>query len=273
MALLLATLTFTAAAGTMTAYADGTGTAITGKDGWYFITHDSTLEDYRGSNLYTTAQLQVILQNFINMRDTLEENGIKFVVFLAPNKESIYSEYMPDSYGPRAPYTRIEQVYDLIKDEVTVIYPEEMLREAKVKYPMETYYKTDPHWNAIGTYLCSKLLMEELGVKMPELEDLTITAEETDDLTCAQLLGRKIPDTEYTVTGYENLPKLNERILICGDSFGMSISDCISPIVSDCFIIHRDYYEPELPYMREDTVLIYEVVERFMDGIPFYSVV
>ncbi len=241
---------------------------ITGKNGWYFTDFDSAPEDYRGTDLYTADQLQRILQSFIYIRDVLTDQGIEFVVFLAPNKERIYSEYMPDSYGAIAPYSRIEQVYDILKDEIDVIYPEEMLMEAKEKYPYETYYKTDSHWNGIGTYLCSKLLMEELGYEMPELEDLTVSAYPTDDMDCSQLLGRSLPDVGYTVNGYEGAEPSQERVFICGDSFGQLIADCIRPVTNDSFIVHRDIYEPEMLQINGVTVMVYEVLERFMDAIP-----
>ncbi len=242
---------------------------ITGKDGWYFTTFDSSTADYRGTNLYTPAELQILLQNFINMRDTLAAKGIQFVVLLAPNKEHIYSEYMPDSSGEIAPYTRIEQVYDLLRGAgIRVVYPEEMFLEAKERYPYDLYYKTDSHWNNIGSYLCAKLLMEELGYEMPELEDISIAPYETDDMDCAELLGKSLPDTGYELSGYGTDEIIPERLFFCGDSFGMGLSNCLSPIVDDSFIIHRDIYEPYMLDIERPTVVIYEILERFMDSMP-----
>ncbi len=269
---LLLCLAIIGASSEIEAYA--AGGVITGKDGWYYTTFDSATADYKGSNLYTAGQLQIILANFLNMRDTLEADGIEFVVFLAPNKEHVYDEYMPDSSGKLAPYTRIRQIYDLlVSNGIKVIYPEEELREAKERYPYESYYKTDSHWNGVGTYLCSKLLMEELGYEMPELEDLTVIPYGVDDKDCAQLLGRSLPDVGYTVTGYEGSPKSDKRIFICGDSFGMELYDCLAPVTDDCFIIHRDLYTSDMPYKRESNVVVYEILERFMDVIPLFSCV
>ena len=68
---------------------------VIGDDNWLFYCEETNIEDYKGTNLYTEEELAAMAQNLLNVRQQLADKNCEFVIFLAPNKETIYSEYLP----------------------------------------------------------------------------------------------------------------------------------------------------------------------------------
>ena len=54
-----------------------------------------------------------------------------------------------------------------------MVYPREELLEYKDQYSL--YWHYDTHWNYLGGYIGAKALLKELGIEIPEVEELTIT--------------------------------------------------------------------------------------------------
>ncbi len=264
---------------------------IDGKDGWYFYSGESTISDYTGTNLFSPVQLETLRQKLMMTRDALAAQGIEFVVFLAPNKEHVYSEYMPDSYGPVAPYTRIDQVYDYLKDDLRVIYPINELIEAKETWPQyDFYYRTDTHWNDAGWYIASQPLVEELGLSLPYFGDLTVLEMASKGMELAQLSGRNLADKTTFLYGYtdRNIDFNTDyksyyryhtegadprKVVIYGDSFGMGLSSGLSSLFNDVYAIYRGYEDPDLMTKEQPDIVIYEVLERFLDGLVDYPLI
>lgn len=65
---------------------------ILGKDGWLFFA--DTLADYQRYNLYTDEELDNIKNNVLNTKAYFDERGIEFIIFIGPNKSSIYEDYI-----------------------------------------------------------------------------------------------------------------------------------------------------------------------------------
>ena len=83
-------------------------TVAFGKDGWFFhnnVNDGDPIATYRGEDTLTTDELRQIVSNLRRTRDNLKAQGIEFALFIAPNKERVYSEYMPDRYGAPAENT------------------------------------------------------------------------------------------------------------------------------------------------------------------------
>ena len=96
-----------------------------GKDNWLFYTDEESIEDYKGTNLYTQEELNLIRDNCLASREYLEKRGIEFVVLIPSNKEDIYSDNLPDYITKRGELTRAQQVVDCLRDAgIRVVYRE-----------------------------------------------------------------------------------------------------------------------------------------------------
>ena len=71
-----------------------------GKENWLFYTvsedGEDALADYLRTNLYTADEKTALADAITSVNEKMKERGIRFVMFEAPNKESVYAEYMPD---------------------------------------------------------------------------------------------------------------------------------------------------------------------------------
>ena len=177
---------------------DTTGKVIVGKEGWLFLrdsSDGSSMTDYKGENLYSEAELQEFAINLQETKNALAAAGAEFVVYIAPDKERMYPEYLPDCYGEPAEMFTARQVMDYVRShtDVKIIWGMEDLMAAKssrtgaasaaaavapaagaetaetgTAAPAERlYFPADTHWNHLGAYIGARTLLKELGIAIP----------------------------------------------------------------------------------------------------------
>ena len=67
---------------------------IVGKNGWLYYT--ATLDDFQHKDIVSDRMLFNIAHNLLLMQQYTESLGIKFLFTVAPNKNSLYAENMPE---------------------------------------------------------------------------------------------------------------------------------------------------------------------------------
>ena len=68
---------------------------VPGKDGWLFYTNladGDPIGDYTGARELSEETLAKIAAQMQHASDVMEARGGRFVLFIAPNKERVYSE-------------------------------------------------------------------------------------------------------------------------------------------------------------------------------------
>jgi len=259
---------------------------IVGKDGWLFYqspTDGTTMECYTGSALFSDEELEWIAYNLTNIRDRLAEQGIEFVVFIAPNKERFYSEYMPDHYGEQAQECMLNQALSYLSEhtDIRVVWPyEEMLAYKEANPQQLLYYKTDSHWNEIGGYIGAKALLEELGMQIPPLEQFTITPTEDGSGDLANMLNviglveegfvsqvRRNFDKEsqvQTADGGDGARAPVQKLLMRRDSFGAAMNPYLGFNLSHYTGKHYSEFQPEQIWEKKPDVFVIQIVERYI---------
>lgn len=276
-------------------------TAIVGKDGWLFYkgtarNGEDTVADYLGTNLFTDEELQQIADNLETIQAQLKERGCTFTLFLAPNKESVYSEYMPDSYGPHTSYSRLQQVTDYLKNhtDIQVVNAADALEAYKAQNPeQQLYYKYDTHWNAVGAYVGTKELTNTLGYDQVPLSECTLkeVGGYTFDLARMIHLSKVLTDDPvYEIHGYtpHSLKMTSsesgtqftyetdntapgDKIFVVGDSFSaFSAPYYVCHYQKGFMTYYYDYSLSQLDEMQP-TVFVYEVVERYLGNLAKFS--
>ncbi len=274
---------------------------IIGKEGWLFYARQDDgdpLACYKGINLYTTDELERIAQNCISQRDYLESEGKEFIILIAPNKERIYPEYMPDQYGVPAERYAALQVYEYLKKHTNlrIIYPYKDLLDAKANLSEPVYYKTDTHWNYIGGYIAACALLQEVGIDMPQVTDSSITISKSGVISgdLIGLLGlgdlSHFSDLEYLVEGYNLHSRIElenifeeriyyhstgsdpRRIYVIRDSFGSQIAPYIGSQFNDSCLRYRWSYSYDDYKEFNPDIVVFETVERYIDILESFSV-
>lgn len=277
-------------------------TAIVGRDGWLFYkgtarNGEDTVADYLGTNLFSDEELAQIADNLTAIQAYLKERGCTFYLFLAPNKESVYSEYMPDSYGAHTSYSRLQQVTDYLKDhtDIPVINADDSLEAYKSENPdQQLYYKYDTHWNAVGAYVGTKELTNTLGFDQVPLDECTIkeVGGYTFDLARMIHLSQVLTDdpvyeihgytphnlkmeandtgTQFTFETDDTAP--GDKIFVVGDSFSAFSAPYYVCHFQHGFMTY--YYDYSLSQLEEmqPTVFVYEVVERYLGNLAKFSI-
>ena len=178
-------------------------TAMSGKNGWMYTTRWSSVEMFQNKDLFSNNDLRKIQENLEILSVWAKKHGMKFYLFLVPDKERIYPEFYPDGFEKVNEISKIEQVEEFLKARsfVPVIYPETALMKQKKNHIL--YYKTGTHWNHRGAYVGYLELFKRLKKDFPNLKimkesDFDIQPKLSADVDIASALG---------IDAYKVLPK------------------------------------------------------------------
>lgn len=138
------------------------GVVVLGKEGWLFFGNSvgRGIDQYRGLLTLDGRGLSEIQNYLTQIQQTAAQAGIPLVVAIAPDKHSIYPEFLPDGLS-RKGYSPADQIMaGPLGGQILDLRP--VLLDAKVTSPHALYYKTDSHWNEFGAYLAYRAVMERL---------------------------------------------------------------------------------------------------------------
>lgn len=136
----------------------GEDSVIAGKDGWLFFA--DTLGDYTGTGLMSNRELFSAATNVALMDEYCRVNGKEFTFIIAPNKNSLYGEFMP-SYGVTAKTSNAQRLHSLL-DQLQVEYVDLFAAFGAQKEIL--YFAHDSHWNSKGAALGADLINRSFGV-------------------------------------------------------------------------------------------------------------
>jgi alginate O-acetyltransferase complex protein AlgJ len=197
---------------------NGRPDVITGQSIWMFYNEDGMhmAENFQGTRQFSPAALASLQRLHEERRDWLARRGIKYLFVVAPDKQTIYPENVPAWLKSRRQPTKLDQFIGYMREHSTVDVPDlrPALREAKRIAP--TYYKTDTHWNAFGSFIASKEIVQALPDKSGN-EPLSAnsfefkkTSFEQGDL--ANMLGMDVRENDLALVPKTNLPPMMETI-------------------------------------------------------------
>lgn len=148
-----------------------TGYTINGLDGWMFydsakVPDGYTLIDYYGEVSFSPEEEKQMAEGIEKAKDFYAKRGIDYIIAVVPNKEGLYSEYMPlrMQNARISDVSRTDRAIVDIKERtnVPIINWRFPLNEAKKKISYPLYFKMDSHWNNIGAYIAYKSLADTL---------------------------------------------------------------------------------------------------------------
>lgn len=268
---------------------------IMGKDGWLFYCNaddGDPIRSYRGMDLYSEDELKAVADNCVKQKAYAESLGKEFVILIAPNKERVYAEHMPDMYGKPAEKYRAKQIADYLtaNTDVRVVYLYDALEQAKDTDIL--YYKSDTHWNGAGAYVGCREVLKELGIDLPGIADVQCvrTGPLSGDLAGMNgLAGFDFGDTYYAVSGYDthgfeyaeyDFPGVvhgraegadKRKLYMVRDSFGTSMIEIMGSQFDESWMRHFSTYTPEDIKAYDPDVIVYETVERYAYNLMTFS--
>ncbi|MFP5223681.1 MAG: alginate O-acetyltransferase AlgX-related protein [Acidobacteriota bacterium] len=144
---------------------------VMGADGWLFFPKEMAIEDWMGLGHYTPEELARMVALMRERRDWLAARDVAILVVIAPNKATVYGEFMPASLHKLSPVTRLDQLSEAMRQS-GIPYLDLRDALAKAKTVRRAYWKTDTHWNGWGAFAGSAAIVEALRQRFPAMPPL-----------------------------------------------------------------------------------------------------
>ncbi len=140
---------------------------VIGSNGWLFYTGDKVMDNYQRLRPYKEHQLRRIKDYLEAKRDWLAAKGVQYLYVVAPDKHSIYPEYIPDRISTIPAPSRLDQLISYLAEhsDIKIV---DFRQDMKVaKSDKRVYHKTDTHWNLHGARIGYEAIALRLQLLFP----------------------------------------------------------------------------------------------------------
>lgn len=260
---------------------------IIGRSDWLFLAGDGNSKYYTRENVLDADEMDEYVNVLSRLNELCIANGKRLAVIVAPNKDQVYSEYMP-TYTFVNSERRTEKLVKYIKEntDVQISYTIDELKYAKRYWQL--YYKYDSHWNSMGAFIGEQALLKLLGYEVTNPENINLWWYEKNNdgdlISLGALEFSDYPkDSDYVVeykpdvntvsliegnwdvmTYYKTAADISdgEKCVFIGDSYRINMIPYVSKEFSECSFVYRDnLFEAEADFAETDVIVI-EAVER-----------
>lgn len=245
---------------------------VWGKDGWLFYMADDAPSIFKGVNRFSEKELKSYLNNLTAEKEHLASYGMKLVLLIVPNKETIYGEFMAPTIKRENTYSKIDQLVDYLRSNgfEDVVYPKaEMIAEHEKHH---LYFKDDTHWTPLGAFIASQQLNAHLGYERQYLNEVSISnlqQERIGDISRLLATQWRVQESEIpSIDPKRNGTITDKKVFIAGDSFRHLISPEFAHIRREHSV---DTYEPSQLMSGDYDIVVLEAVERYHMGLRGFT--
>lgn len=273
--------------------------AFIGKDDWIFLKAENSVANFQNATLFSHDELIAIEHAIEARKKWLEQYGIAYYVFIAPDKNRVYPEYYPDGIFKVNNIGRVEQLQEFLdkREKVHILYPYQELLNHKNEGLL--YWKTDTHWNEHGGFIGYTVLMNAINRDFPDItplkkDDFTLKEEahlEGDVLSVLYpvkkqdvlnryrdvLYTRFTPKQEYDfifiknegTSGIITSSPHKYKVLVFRDSFTIALLPYLSQTFGDVEYIWSHNMNAYADYIveKKPDIVIFEMVERYTHSL------
>ncbi|HEX8136050.1 MAG TPA: hypothetical protein VF544_00525 [Pyrinomonadaceae bacterium] len=264
---------------------------IVGREGWLFFAGERSLESYRRTDPLSQEQLARWRQVLEARRDWLAQRGIRYLFTVAPDKHSIYPEYMPPGIVRLGQQSRLDQLIAYLRQhsDIEILDLRPALFEAKTRHRI--YHLTDTHWNDYGAFVAYQSIIKEVTKSFPEVQPLPesaleVSRQQTTGKDLATMLGlpdkfteddfsvRPRPEFAAEIRGnasepYELVVAEQKgsglpRLVMFRDSFAAPLVPFLATHFSRSVFIWNKELNLRLIEAERPGIVIHEIVERYL---------
>lgn len=236
---------------------------IIGKNGWLFMAKENKyvneVDYFRSIKPFSEEELKHWRNALEQRRDWLANRGIHYFFIIAPNKSTIYSEFMPDFLHPVRNESRLDQLLNYLKknSDFQIIDLRKVLINAKKD--CEVYYKTDSHWNEYGAYIAYREIMRYIGKYFENIKPMPISNFKIEiknrfggDLAITLSLQNNVYREDYI--GFKSKIPLKARGRRLGNIskyVSQTCSECSASGLHNAVIVHDSFIHELKPFISE----------------------
>lgn len=182
---------------------------VFGKDGWMFLGNDymNVYDASLGVVPIWSSDVDRATENIATIRDFCDSIGTDFYFVIAPNKATVYPEYL--ALTPNQSTRFKEYVIDSLKSRFNIetIDLEKLIVREKSETPL--YYKYDSHWNNYGGLLATQEVVKHIADNHSidtisednfHIQKGTKTKEKDREYDLSIMLNLNVSDTYYEIT-------------------------------------------------------------------------
>ena len=271
---------------------------ITGKAGWLYYAEEDMVAQYSGESLFENDEAAQWVQAMAARKSWLAERRIEFIIAVAPNKMTIYPEYLPDWITKVNERTRLDQLMSEIVQTPVIDLLDLRPGLLAAKNNQAVYYQTDSHWNDRGAFIGYESILKRIQHYFPEVAGVTPDMVRFSDIACkgldlAKMLNiadltkepyayrpiflmqnhvlstKHLSDSSYPMkveTSLRNLP----RALIIRDSFTIPMEPFLNETFSEIIYVARSSprFDTTLIERENPDIVIDIIVERGLPIMP-----
>ncbi len=257
----------------------GEESVILGEVGWLFF--EPTLKDYTGTSLLSQRELFSVFKNIQLMNEYCQQNGKEFCFVIAPNKNSLYGEYMPD-LGIAAQERDSQKLMEMLK--AAGVKTPDLFTAVASKYE-QLYFRHDSHWNSKGAALCADTINGVFDVESDFYNgDFSTARSNSGDLYGMLYPALSDRETDWILSGDRNFvftgsgqsptsftitteSRREGRLLAYRDSFGNLLFPYLAESYGQCLFSRKTVYDLTLD---ADYVMV-ELAERNLSYLLTYT--
>ncbi len=251
---------------------------LCGKDGWLY--YRVTLDDYQGQNLLTERECFAAARCVSLIAEYAERNGAKFLFTVAPNKNSLYPQYMPPFAVPDPAPGNAELLKTAFAAQ-DVPYLD--LFDVLSSQDFQLYHRLDSHWNNLGAALAHDAIAEMLGIPCARYYDparyVQEKSHEGDLYAMVYPAGTQkdlqyMPDWGWTFTYDKPMRSVEDQtiltscteqqgsLLLFRDSFGNALYPFMAESFCTACFSRAMPYDLTLEQAQTADIIVIELVER-----------
>ncbi len=262
---------------------------ILGENEWLF--YEPTLNDYLARDTLSEDEINKVVTTLELMNENITSKGNKFIFTVAPNKNSIYNEFMPKRYVKISDENNLKMLTEKLQNS-NIIYCD--LLKLFNENSEILYHKFDSHWTYKGAFLAYKELLNSMQVKNDKFENIVFSSNKNWDGDLSTMLYPSLKIKDYQ-TDYEynfsysyasrfkdfddiEIKTLNENannqtLIMYRDSFGRALIPYLAETFYDTTFLRSNLYK--IDEFSNSNFVVLEIVERNIPNLisktPFMS--
>ena len=238
-----------------------------GRNGFLFLKSEldtDPLSDYRGTNAFSDEELAEISSSLERLKEQCEKRGQTLIFVIIPNKEDVYSSYLPGYFKKVSAPARKDQVTQLIKESGIILVDPTPAFKDTAKDDDTLYFKADTHWTGKGAYICMDMLLDAMNIAHVPYRDNAFSEGDYYESDIANLcnLYDLYADNRDLVPAAEPVDAQSQiTVSLVGDSFSWRLQEYMDVCFEEVYCHSFSVNGSELAREASDYLVI-EIVER-----------